>query len=267
MRTSLIKSWRSYEFANAKGKAAEVPAQAATEEVMIFVALIVAVYLMEWMFFTETWALSLGAKYLVIALLWTALFNSDKKSLFVSSTIALLTVFAWFDLAHYLIWVKSNQDFDFALPIFLTFLTWFVFILQRNYHFESDRIDPFKVNILVLKPRTPWETIKGLIGFPAASICIVAANMVWCYRKRTGRFERTSYQMKWLSTHSVINTGVACSGEMVKALEQALGEKSNPPIKCVYTIRHFLNLVGGKYAIKTWLDYIPGFYILRIRGQ
>jgi hypothetical protein len=189
-------------------------------------------------------------------------FNASKESLVTRSLLALTCVYVWEQGLVYLTWQLADRQLDLTVPSLCVFALWLVFILEREYDVESDEINASTVNILFLSPRNTYEVIKGLLGIPVASICIVAGGYVFAYRS-SGKFEKTMYTNLWAKRHIVIDTKVPFQS-VFSALEQEIGEPRKPYTKCVWTIRHALNRLGGKYQIKSPLDYIPAFYALRI---
>lgn len=231
---------------------------------MKFVYLAVWAYVSEW-FVSGEWEFLLGNKYLIISLLATALLVESKNlPIYTRSILALVTLTAYADLINYILWQVSQKELDFSIINALVFFTWLLFTIKRKYPEFIDRLNHDTVNILVMKPKSTFDVFKGLIGFPAASICIYAGGYVWTFRKHTGKFERVHPSHVWLDEHLIINTFVTTTPEILNALERVVGEKRSPYCKCIYSVRHVLNMLGEKYEVKKWWDYIPGIYALKI---
>lgn len=231
---------------------------------MKFVYLAILAYVAEW-FTNGEWELLLGNKYLIISLLATGLLVECKNlPLYARSILALLVISTYGDLFNFILWQTSHREIDFSIINALVFFAWLLFTVQRKYPEFVDRIQHDTVNILILRPKGTFDVIKGLVGFPAASICIYAGGFVWTFRKHTGTFERVHSTHAWIDNHIVVNTGILASDEILNSLEKIVGEKRFPYCKCVYSIRNVLNMLGGKYKINGWWDYIPGVYALKI---
>lgn len=230
---------------------------------MKFVYLAILAYVAEW-YFSE-WEFLLGNKYLIISLLSSALLVESKNlPIYTRSILALITLTAYADLFNFILWHTSNKEIDFSIINALIFFTWLLFTVQRKYPEFVDRLNHDTVNILILRPKTTFDVFKGLVGFPAASICIYAGGFVWTFRKHSGKFERVHPSYLWLDEHLVVNTGIPATPEILNQLESVVGEKRLPYCKCVYSIRDVLNSLGEKYKIRGWWDYIPGIYALKI---
>lgn len=231
--------------------------------------LIPAVYMIEWLlyaFVPDTWGFMLGTKYLMVAVMAGILFDySHGKSLLIRSLIALFAVDSSVDFIRYMAWQILSIDIDFSIYEAVIFMIWFLFISFRPYEYRSDPMNSENINLLILKPKRPFDILKGLFGFPAASICIASCGSIWSFRRKSGLFEERNY--RYSPDHIVINTGVSCTDKMLIELDALAGTKRWPGIKCVWVIRNILNQLGDKYRIKSWFDYIPGVYFLKIIKQ
>lgn len=230
--------------------------------------LIVLLYFSEWALFNyieDTQSFLLLSKYLLCSFLSIAwLVESKSKKLLHRSIIALISLDTWIGFLQELFYQLSYEQIDLSLYIALLFLYWFIFTLKRKYPEHMDNVNHDNINIMIMKPKSSFDVIKGLVGCSASSICIIADNMVWCYRRKSGVFEKQKYDKKFLLSHIVIDTKIKCNNEITQLLNNIIGTKRFPYIKCVWSIRHVLNRIGGQYKIKSWLDYIPSIYSLRI---
>jgi hypothetical protein len=66
-----------------------------------------------------------------------------------------------------------------------------------------------------------------------------------------------------METHVAIDTKTPCNERIIAELEKIVGTNRLPNCKCVFAIRKVLNLIGGKFAVRSF-DYIPGIYAARI---
>lgn len=230
--------------------------------------LILVVYLLEWVlygFVPDQWVFLLGSKILLLALLSTTLLiYTDKLSLILRSIIAWLVIDSWCNFLEFIVWQVSSESLNSTWFAAIVFVAWLLFIMERQYPEKLDLVNLDNVNILILKPRTTFDIIKGLIGLPASSICIISNGYVWCFRRKSGMFEKTDYHYQWTESHLVIDTKIKCTDEHKIILDNLLGTKRLPCIKCIYTIQYLLNMLGGKYSVKNWFDYLPGIYFMRI---
>jgi len=230
--------------------------------------LILVVYLLEWVlygFIPDQWTFLLGSKILLSALFATALLiNTDRLHISVRCIIALITIDSWGNFLEFIIWQLSNESINSTWCAAIIFVLWLLFIVRRKYPEKIDLVNLDNVNILILKPKNTFDIIKGLFGYPAASACILSNGYVWCFRRQSGVFEKTEYRHYWTDTHLVIDTQIKCTDEHKIMLDKLLGISRFPYTKCIYTIRYILNMLGGKYSIKSWFDYIPGIYFMRI---
>ena len=233
---------------------------------MIYVILVV--YVIEWVlydFVPDQWTFLLGSKILTCALAFTTLLiYSSKLSITIRSIIAWMVIDSWCDVIEFIVWQWSNESLNSTWLASLFLFSWLLFIIKRKYPERIDLIDMENINILILRPRNSIEIIKGLIGFPAASICIVTKEKIWSFRWRSGMFECLPYSPTLLVNHLVIDSKIKANSDIIFLLDNLIGVKRLHCIKCVYTIRKVLNKVGGKYQIKSWFDYVPGLYFMRI---
>lgn len=223
---------------------------------------------MEWIippFINEQWELTMLLHYMTIGVLMTFILHLiNRQNLIIKSCFALFAVDAWCDVGKFGLYHFSDYEMDLSLIGFIIFVYWFVFILKRKYPEQIDLVNSNNVNILIKKPKTSFDVAKGLIGLSAASICICAEESVWCFRRKSGMFEKTMYHKQWSESHLVIDTRVKFTNEHKIMLDNLIGTMRHPCIKCVYTIRFILNALGEKYTIKSWFDYIPGIYFMKV---
>lgn len=235
---------------------------------MIFVWLIVAVYFFEWFVIlpleTSQWELLLGAKYAALSFAVCALLVRDKFTLPQRSVIALLAISTVCDTVKYATWQAVEESYDPSPFLAVFFFAWLVFTLSREYPAEGGKIKRGNVGLLILKPNTYWDVLKGLFGYPAASVCICVDGVIWSFRCRSGKFERYPLSSIWAGQHICIDTGVCATETIMDSLKKLEGTGRNPGIKCIWTIRGILKMIGGKYSIKSPFDYIPAFYVMRI---
>jgi len=234
-----------------------------------FIAAILAVMALEWitvpLFPSVSWQISLGAKYLTVAILMQALWSaSEKESLLLRTAITLLCCAVWVDLFAYIAWIVSDTRIDESLPIYVSFSAAMVYMLMRNYDVSGEEVNPHKITILLLKPNSLAEFSKAFFGTPISSICILADGYVWSFRSKSGVFEKTEYSQRWRDKHVAVNTRVEINETILQKLDGLVGKRRGAGIKCVFVLRTVLKEIGGKYAIKSWFDYIPGIYAARI---
>jgi len=232
---------------------------------MKYIYLVISLYCAEWLFYPDAeWEFLLLNKYLIIATLVTAIFVEFKTSLVNRSVLALLTLSVWADFITFTLKHYGAINTDLSIPLALTFFCWLLYTIKRSYPESINSVNANRVAILVMKPKSEIDVFKSLLGAPVPSICIVSDGYVWSFRRHSGTFEKSIYNDNWLSDHIVVDTGIKVTLEMVKELEKVVGKKSFPYCKCVWSVRKVLNMLGGKYRVVSWLDYIPGFYALRI---
>ena len=236
---------------------------------MKWIAAILLVVWMEWVIpFSDgvSWQVALGAKYLTVAILFQAwLSYIGKEPLLLRSAVALLCVDSWVSFGAYVLWTETQVDAMAA--VFLVFTFWLFFILKREYSFEGDGLKKNTVALLLFRPRTTVDIVKAFVGLPVASVCVVADNSVFAFRRRTGKFEKRRYSPALLKNHVALDTGVACNDDLLKELGKVVGSNRTYGYKCVYSIRHVLNRMGGVYSIKSWADYVPGLYASRLLAR
>lgn len=232
---------------------------------MKYIFLAITLYCVEWIFYPDAeWEYLLANKYLIIATLVTAIFIELKADLVYRSVLALLTLSVWADFITFNLRHFGAIDVDLSIPLSLIFFVWLLYTLKRSYPESINSVNDNRVALLVMKPKTEIDVIKSLVGAPVSSVCLVADGYVWSYRKHSNLFEKSIYNKNWLTDHIVVDTGIKVTPTMTKELERIVGTKSFPYCKCVWTIRNVLNMLGGKYQIKTLFDYIPGIYVLRV---
>lgn len=228
--------------------------------------LIPAIYLIEWwmfVFIQDTWDLLLGTKYLAVSVLaWILVSYSCNDTLFKRSLILLYAIDTTADVIRYISWQSSSKDFDLILHEVFIFIIWFIFIIIRDYEYKSDEINMENINIIAIKPKSNIDVLKGLIGLPASSICIATFDSIWAFNRKTGMFSERKYQH--YNDRIIIDTGIKCTDEILNELNKIVGTKRYPYIKCIWSIRHVLNMLGTKYSINYWFDYIPGIYLMKI---
>jgi len=228
--------------------------------------LIPAIYLIEWwmfVFIQDTWDLLLGTKYLMVSVVaWLLTRYSCNETLFKRSLIFLFAIDSTADVIRYIAWQASSKDIDLIFYELYIFAVWFLFVIIRSYEYESDPINMANVNILVMRPKSNADVLKGLIGLPASSICIATCDSIWSFSRRTGCFCERKYHHS--DDHIVIDTGIQCTDNVLNELNKLTGTKRFPWIKCVWTIRHVLSMLGPKYSVNSCLEYMPGIYFMKI---
>jgi len=201
-------------------------------------------------------------------MLWTfVVLQTEKERLIIRSVALLFCVGSWAGLAVYSAWNISGMTIDLSLQTFIVYFAFMINILLREYDIQSDKPKVTNVTILLLKPQSHFELIKSFFGVPISSVCIVAGGYVWSYRSKSGKYEKSRYNSSWLVKHAAIDTGIECEQQTIEELNKIIGEDRFPYCKCVYSIRHFLNHLGGRYAIKSWFDFVPGIYAIRLIGR
>lgn len=231
---------------------------------MKYIYLAITLYCAEWIFYPSAeWEFLLGTKYFIIALVTTGFFVEFKTTILNRSVLALLALSVWCDLITYVLWQSKISDIDIAPLCALIFFIWLGATIKRAYPDYIDSINGDMVCILIKKPSSSFDVIKSLVGFPAASVCILAGGYVWSFRKHTGKFEKTLSSHVYIDNHLVVNTWKKTTPEIIEELEKVLGEKRSPYCKCVWSIRKVLSFLGGKYKPNFW-DYLPSIYALKI---
>jgi len=235
---------------------------------MRFIWAAMTLYAAQWYalpYLSDQWAFLLGTSYLAVALLVSGIFSLlETRSLFTASILALWSLDAWADFLKFILWNYSDAAIDLSIPLALVFACWMLFIVRRRYTFKNDEFSTENVFLLIKKPENCAETLKSIFGSPAASLCVTAYGKVWSFRHKTNRFEVFDINPSFLAKHLAVNTGKAANLELVKLLTGLVGLPRGLGYKCIWAIRDPLNSIGGKYSIKSWFDYIPGFYVMRI---
>lgn len=236
---------------------------------MTAIWLALATYLLQWVllpFVSDEWVFLLGMSCLEVALSATgvALLCKDKP-LILRYAIVVWSICAWGDVAKFLLWNISDLRLDLSVPTFLAAGVWFLHIAYRRYDTTSATIHPSQVYVLLKRPTSTWDLVKSMLGSPAASVCICINDSVWAFRRKTGMFEKFALTKTFLDSHVAVSTGQTADVRMTSRLDYLVGTpRGIVPCKCVWRIRDVLNTIGGKFAIKTWLDYVPSFYAMRI---
>ena len=227
-----------------------------------------SLYAVQWAalpFATSQWVFLLGTSYLAIASLVTGISILCAKQIFlIRSVLVLWSLSAWLDVIKFIIWQGYDKEIDLSVPLALIFALWLIFILRRKVMRKSDLIKPQNITLFVLTPKTNWDIVKSLFGAPAPSICIGAEGKVWSFRKKTGRFEVFTPTESFLASHTAIDTGVGITDRVRNKLNTMVGAPRGAAFKCIWQIRHPLNMLGEKFSIKTWFDYVPSIYLMRI---
>ena len=141
-----------------------------------------------------------------------------------------------------------------------------LYLVSKDYQMKSDKYDSEKINVLLYRPKTTFEVIKAFIGIPVSSLCLSTQGKVWAFRKRSGRFERAEYSEAWEASHIIVRTRIKPSKEIIDRLDSIVGESRYPQLKCVWSVREVLKMMGKKYEVKNPLGYIPGIYAQRLKG-
>lgn len=232
---------------------------------MVWLTLIITVWAIEqvaqpFLSPAETWEFALGAKYLSLAAgLQLALSLAGPERLLFRSILALFCIGAWVDVLGHTAW--QVYAFDSTLPVLLIWTAWFIPTLKKPYSFQSTPVRSGNVYIMLLRPRSTWAVCKSLIGFPVASVCLYANGSVWSFRAFTGTFDLYPANERWLRGHIAIDTGYTYTEEIQGVLDNLVGQRRGPGIKCVWVIRKVLKKLG--YALR-WCDYIPGIFAQRL---
>jgi len=236
---------------------------------MKLIYLAISIFALEWLckpYLNDSmqWIVLLGSKDLLLALVVSALLIELKTTLLNRSVLALFALTAWTDFLIYASYQTFNTDLYLEYPAALLFFVWLAYAIKRIYPVAINSVNANRVAILVLRPQGAWDVFKALLGTPAASICIVADGYVWSFRNHSGKFEKSIYDEHWSDTHIVVDTGIKFNKKIEAELLSIVGTKRFPYCKCVYSIRNVLNILGGKYKIKSWFDYIPSVYAMRV---
>lgn len=202
----------------------------------------------------------------ILVLLMALLAKSRNDGLLYRSVLALFIVDAAADLIM-LFAIPFKAVIVASIPAAVLFFAWLIYLLRRQYDIKSQVIQPGNIGFLFLRPRTTAELIKAFFGIPVSSLCIVADGYVYSFRAKSGKYERMLFNASFLEKHIAIDTHVKLDYQILHGLQQIVGESRFPPVKCVWSVRHVLNLMGGKYAIRSWFDYIPGVYAMRVMDK
>lgn len=213
-----------------------------------------------------TWEIALGAKYLSMAVVLTMLLGEvGKRPLLYRSLIALFCIGAWVDFVGHSAW--SVYALDSTIPIMVGWSLWLICTLRRQYSAQGDTVHWDYIFILIHKPKSTWGVIKSLVGFPADSIFLCANGQAWSFRRKSGVFSLYLCGPKIANDHIAINTGKRLTTDIEEMLDDLVGTSRFPGTKCIWSIRHVLRKIGGKFAPR-WCDYIPGIYAAKLlRGR
>ena len=235
---------------------------------LIFICVIAAAEHIAHPFLTvdQVWNVALDAKYLSLACVLQALLaQSRQKDVVYRSVVALFCIGAWVDSFGRIMW--RFLEFDASIPVMVGFSLWLISTAKRGYWVQGDHVSTGNIYILIHRPKTTWAVIKALIGFPADSISSYANGQAWSFRRNSGMFSRYSAGPAILSANIAVDTGVELSADLEEILDNLVGQSRFPGTKCVWTIRHVLRKIGGKFAPR-WCDYIPGIYAAKLlRGR
>jgi len=228
-----------------------------------------SLYAIQWAalpFVSDQWTFLIGMSCLTTALLVSGVsLLCRSSSLSIRSALVLWAISAWADLAKFMVWSYSDTRIDLSVPLALMFVVWLLFLVRRKYNIPNSPISQSNVTLLLKRPYTIPDLVKGLFGAPVPSVCVCINSTVWSFRRRSGMFETSTLTFAIRGSHIAIDTGVPATADMVGMLNSLVGEpRGTIPCKCLWTIRDVLNMIGGKYAIKSWLDYVPGFYVIRV---
>jgi len=235
---------------------------------MMFVWAAFSLYSIQWIFlpFVENqWEFLFGFQLMMIAFLVSGIANLfSNEKIILRYTVILFAIMAWADYGKYILWTYSDKSIDTSVPIAIVFAVWIIHLQRRKYDRPNDQITTNTVMLLIKKPDGVSEMLKSILGYPTSSLCFYADGRVWSFRKRTNRFESFFLTQSFLEDHVAIDTGHPVNADVINGLENLIGTSRGIACKCVWTVRRQLNLLGGKFSIKTWLDYIPSLYIARI---
>lgn len=211
------------------------------------------------------WEFLLGTQTLAIASLVSgvAVLTSGKHVL-TRSVMVLWALMAWADFGKFILWNYSDKSIDVSPIIAALFSAWLLHLYQRRYDRDSDTLSANTVMLLFKRPKHLPDLIKSLIGAPTSSICFYIDGKVWSFRKRTKRFECFDATPEFMRGHVAIDTGCRDVDTVSDALDSLTGTPRGAACKCVWTIRHVLRMLGARFEIKTWFDYVPSLYMARI---
>lgn len=187
-------------------------------------------------------------------------------SLQIKCSLVFFCMASWLEVPLKTLWILVDLQTIGIAPIAALLTAIVLYVIARPYDIESDDINYKNVTLLLLKPTSFLMVIKSFIGAPVSSVCILANGYVWSYRQSKGQFCRSKCTDKWLSNHIAIDTGEKLSIPMAEALNDHIDTKRGLGIKCIYTIRDVLNLLGSEWKPKTFLHFIPGIYVRQILG-
>lgn len=231
--------------------------------------MIFGLFFIDWVYYPVSWEYMLGSKMLAV-LLALQVGYSESNNFKIKSISLYLIICELVIFIEYLVYLRiTHCSLLFAL-IQLIFIPCFFWVWLREYNIKSDDYNKDNICILFLRPKNNlnyFSLIRLFFGLPVSSVCIIADGKVWAYRKVSGVFSISEYNGKWLKTHILLDTNIETSQQIINELNKVIGNKRFPYVKCIYSIRGILKVLGNGYEIRSILDFIPGFYALRINKK
>ena len=236
---------------------------------MKFIGLALLSYTAQWValpFVDDQWTFLLGMSTLPAALLVTGVCRlCVTSSVLIRSVLTLWAIFAWGDVVKFMAWNYFDSHIDTSVPMALVFAAWLMLLVRRRYDRKSDLVRDGYVTLLIKRPDGMLDMVKSLFGAPIPSICVCIGDDVWSFRRRTGTFKLFQINARIRDTHVCVDTGIRATGWERYLLNDLVGTpRGMIPCKCVWVLDDLLPLLGGKYAIRSWFDYIPGIYAMRV---
>ena len=223
-------------------------------------------FLIDWFYYPVSWEYLLGSKILAVALALQAAYSLSNSFRY-KTILLLLAIIEWVVFFQYLIYLRMEHNSILFAFAYLIYIPCFLYVWQKGYNIKSDDYDKEFISFLFLRPTKKsglFNIFRLFFGMPILSMCVVAENKVWCFRRNSGNFEFTEYSDKWLDTHILIKTDAKPAKKIIDELSYLVGERRFPYIKCVYILRNVLCEMGGRYKIRSVFEYIPGIYAMRI---
>lgn len=201
--------------------------------------------------------------------LWVAFaYQSFPKNKIQSRTISFIffLLCASESFQYFVFYYTGYNSYATAYFIFIILgSSFFVLNKFKEYSYQSDRIDPNGQNVYLCfwKPKNTRSLLGSIFGLPFGGMSIYTNYVLWGYRWGESSFRPRQVDPCVIQREFFVHdTGIKTSQEIIRQLKSAYGSKAGfLRVRCIYTIRGVLSLLGPKYKADSILKLIPSVYL------
>lgn len=145
------------------------------------------------------------------------------------------------------------------------------YVSIKNYSYKSDKLGNDNIYLCLKKANTAKYIFTSIIGAPFGSISVYAKKNLYGFKWSKDNYLKRSASYRAIEeTYIVFDTGIKCEDKHIEELEKIIGRPARIEyiqlrMKCIYSIKDFLSILGKEYKPK-FLEFIPSLYVRKIMG-